>query len=236
MWNDWSNRTQVCCHACCSSRQFVNSAGARDRRSAPPAHCAAARPCSRRRRGRLPGCEGNLLSKDTTARVVDAPGKQALLHRLGHVEEVGAHGALGLGGTAGDDGRHDGCVLRNRCGGATRDENRAVLVANALRVQGLDETYGCAVSRQVEQGGVEVCVRIRCPQKVVRLEQLTLALERAFRRAAPSSSILSAASRTAALRARRGPGGSRLPPRRRPVARAHHGVARARRALPARAG
>ena len=27
MWYDWLNSTQVFCHACVSSRQFVNSGG-----------------------------------------------------------------------------------------------------------------------------------------------------------------------------------------------------------------
>ncbi len=52
-------------------------------------------------------------SQDTTARVVDAARKQSLLHGLGDVEEMSPHGALGLGGAAGDDCLHDGRVLRD---------------------------------------------------------------------------------------------------------------------------
>ena len=68
-------------------------------------------------------------------------------------------------------------VLGHGRGRASGNEDRAVLVAHGLRVQGADEAARRAVPRELEQRGVQVGVRVRRAEEVAELEQLTLALE-----------------------------------------------------------
>ena len=76
------------------------------------------------------------------------PGSRPVLHRLRDVEEVSAHRALGLVRAPGNDGLHDGGVLRHGRGGASGNQDRAVLVAHGLRVQGVDEAAArCRAAR-----------------------------------------------------------------------------------------
>ena len=135
MWNDWSKRTQVVCHARCSSRQFVNSGGT-------PGEDVRARLRVAQQLDRALDRSEQVLkaplthvdpsvswSQDAAARLVDAPGKQSLLHRVGDVEQVLAHRRLGLVRLPGDDRLDDRGVLGDGCSRASGDQDRPVLVA-----------------------------------------------------------------------------------------------------------
>jgi 3-hydroxyisobutyrate dehydrogenase-like beta-hydroxyacid dehydrogenase len=99
------------------------------------------------------------------------------LDGLGHVEKVSAHGVLGVVRPTGDDGLDNLPVLRDGSGGPSRDQDRAVLVAHRLGAQGVDEADGGPVSRELEESGMQVRVRIRRTEEVAVLEQPAMARE-----------------------------------------------------------
>ena len=124
----------------------------------------------------------------------------------------------------GDDGLHDGVCSATDAAGRPGDEDRAVLVAHRLGVQGADEAACRSVPRQLEQRRVEVGVRIRRAEEVAALEQLAVALEQRTQHAvAPASSHpLGAGVGPRGPPERHGPAGSRPPRRPRPSALAPH--------------
>jgi 3-hydroxyisobutyrate dehydrogenase-like beta-hydroxyacid dehydrogenase len=109
--------------------------------------------------------------------MVDAARQQTAPHGTGHVEEVFAHRELRLGRTAGDHGLDDRRVLGHGRRRSARDQDRAVLVAHRLRVQGVDESDSGRMAGELQQGGVQVGVRVRCPEEIPAVEELTLACE-----------------------------------------------------------
>ena len=80
-------------------------------------------------------------------------------------------------GRPGDNGFHDRGMLRHGRGGASGNQDRAVLVAHGLGAQGADEAEGRTVPRELEQRRVQVRVRFRRSQQVAEFEQLALARE-----------------------------------------------------------
>jgi 3-hydroxyisobutyrate dehydrogenase-like beta-hydroxyacid dehydrogenase len=97
-----------------------------------------------------------------------------VLHRVGDVEEMLTHCSLGLARTACAHGVDDRHMLGHGRSGAAGDEDRAVLVAHRLGVQALNQASGRGVVGDLEERGVQDCVRVRCAEEVAALEKLVL--------------------------------------------------------------
>src|SRR5688500_2696079 len=87
---------------------------------------------------------------------------------------MSAHRRLGCSRVTGAHRLDDRRMLGQGRSRASRNQDGAVLIANRLRVQALDESDGGPVARQLEEGRVQVAVRVRRPEEIATFEELAV--------------------------------------------------------------